>query len=130
MVNRQDRVAAARLIRDFGDGLVTNHEYDDVAEEWDWKDIGLAAVYMALQGMYDDVGTQRLTGDRQLSQERWELVTRCTLFLETDLEYEWPDARFISFSPVSRFALIVVGLAVVLAIGAATGSSALLDLNP
>ncbi len=93
MVYRRKRALAAGVLREFRDGGITNDEYED---RWPRNrgDRVFWAIYDQLWFYYDDIKTHRLTGKYELSPESRELFDRCILFLESDLEYDWPAAKF------------------------------------
>jgi hypothetical protein len=93
MVYRRKRALAAGVLREFRDGKITNDEYDD---RWPRNkgDRVFWAIFDQIWFFYGDVTEYRLTGKYELSPEVRELFDRCILFLESDLEYDWPKAKF------------------------------------
>jgi hypothetical protein len=110
MVDCEARRRAAQLVRRFGDGEITNDEFED-----DWPDSrddrALRAVGTMLWGSYSDLYPHRLVGKHALAEEGRRLFRRCALFLESDREYEWPRDSFTGiggFGPVIR--VLTLGL--------------------
>ena len=90
MIDRKSRRQLAELLRHLGAGLMTNDEFETRCP----RGSDDAAVRQILdQGawfLYDDLHEHRLTGNYKLSSSNRENVARWILFLEKDLEYEWP----------------------------------------
>jgi hypothetical protein len=100
MVDKQTRLQAASLIRDFKSGRITNDQFAVGFPRSGDRAIG--AINSMLWFYYDDLRTHRLTGKWSLSEERAQLFDRCALFLPTDLEYHG-EANFVSiFAPFQR----------------------------
>ena len=89
-VDRKARRLYAQLIRRFLANEITNREYEDGVPDTHEDDQGIWQIYDELWAFYDDIGTHKLEGKHALDQEGRELFERCILFLESDLEYEWP----------------------------------------
>lgn len=90
MVDRVTRDQAAEWIRRFVSGRIDNDEF---AEEFPQsrKDPALAALVGRCWALYSDNENHYLAGDRALSREGRQEVWRWVLFLQSGLEYEWPD---------------------------------------
>jgi hypothetical protein len=93
MVYRRKRAVAAEVLREFRDGVITNVEFE---ARWPTNkgDRVFWAIFDQVWFFYDDIATHRLTGKHELRPEDRELFDRCILFLESDLEYDWPSAKF------------------------------------
>jgi hypothetical protein len=88
MVNPQLRVKAACLIRAYLDGKIDNFEFADGFPH-DKNDAALKAVEQRLWFHYDDVRAHHC--EFPLHSDIEMLFRRCALFLDTQLEYEWPE---------------------------------------
>ena len=58
---------------------------------------------MLCWGLYDDTRNHRLIKNDKLSDKSLKIIARCILFLQTELEYEWP--YFDTRSPITKFSL-------------------------
>jgi hypothetical protein len=101
MVNRELRDKAAILIRQFAAGHIANFEYDD-GYPIDSNDPILHEVYAQIWTCYDDIKHHTLTGRHALKDDGKEFFHRCALFLESELEYEWPSVGFSLSAPILR----------------------------
>ena len=94
VIDRPSRDIAASLIRRFRDGALTNDQFED-----DWprgrEDRVLWALSSMLWAFYSDMKEHTLTGKHALTPEGCEFFTRCALFADSDLAYEWPENDFI-----------------------------------
>jgi hypothetical protein len=87
MVNSELRLKAASLIRTYLDGKIDNFEFRDGFPH-DKTDPALRAIEERLWFHYDDVRPHHCEFPRHSDIEM--LFRRCGLFLDTNLEYEWP----------------------------------------
>lgn len=100
MLDKENRLKAARLIQEFRQGSITNYEFADAFPRS--NDKAIQAISSMLWFSYDDVREHRLTGKRSLTAEGEMLVDRCILFLNTNLEYTG-KTNFIDFlAPVKK----------------------------
>lgn len=90
VVNRSARTEAASLIRAFLSGEIDNISFIDRFPH-DRNDRALHAVERRLWFHYDDVTPHHC--EFPLDSAAEVLFRRCALFLETDLEYQWPELR-------------------------------------
>jgi hypothetical protein len=88
VANIEMRVKAASLIRSYLNGEISNHDFADNFPR-DKSDSALEAVEKRLWLYYDDVRTHHCKFPPDSAEE--VLFRRCALFLNTSLEYEWPD---------------------------------------
>ena len=88
VANADLRVKAASLIRSYLDGKISNHDFADGFPR-DKSDPALHAIEQRLWFHYDDVRTHKCEFPFHSAIE--VLFRRCALFLDTRLEYEWPD---------------------------------------
>ena len=87
MANAEPRVQAATLIRSYLDGKIDNLEFADTFPR-DKRDPALDAVYRRLWFHFDDLKSHRCEFPPHSAPEI--LFRRCALFLDTNLEYQWP----------------------------------------
>ena len=59
--------------------------------------------------LYDDLREHRLTGRYKLSPAARQSVARWILFLEGDLEYEWPVVPLVARFALLPFNLVTMG---------------------
>jgi hypothetical protein len=88
VINADQRAKAASLIRSYLDGKIDNLKFSDNFP-FDKSDPALKAVEQRLWFHYDDVRTHYCKFP--LHSEPEMLFRRCALFLDTRLEYEWPE---------------------------------------
>jgi hypothetical protein len=88
VTNSDLRVKAASLIRSYLDGKINNHEFAD-GFPGDKNDPALHAIGQRLWLHYDDIKTHYCEFQRHA--EVGILFRRCALFLDTRLNYEWPE---------------------------------------
>jgi hypothetical protein len=88
VANPDLRVKAASLIRSYLDGKISNDDFADGFPH-DKSDRALHAIHQRLWFYYDDVRTHHRNFPRHSAIE--VLFRRCALFLDTGLEYEWPN---------------------------------------
>jgi hypothetical protein len=90
MVQRESRRRLAELLRGLVAGRITNDEFELAIP----RDSGDSAVREVFRDgawfLYDDLHEHRLVGKYRLSRDGRDEVARWVLFLESDLEYEWP----------------------------------------
>jgi hypothetical protein len=97
MVNRKKRDLASGLIRQFLACEITNDEFVDRYPNPD-RDRAIEAIIDALWGFWDDLHTHTLTARYGLNPQARALFERCVVFLNSDLEYEWPPLVLRSLS--------------------------------
>ena len=89
MVDRIQRDAASRVLRSFIDGAITNDEFEAQFPRSE-EDSALPAIKANVWMLYSDLHRHKLTGKHEPNAETRALLERCVLFLETNLEFEWP----------------------------------------
>ena len=89
MVDRIQRDAASRVLRSFIDGAITNGEFEAQFPRSE-EDSALPAIKANVWMLYSDLHRHKLTGKHEPNAETRALLERCVLFLETNLEFEWP----------------------------------------
>jgi hypothetical protein len=95
MVDREARQRAAEVIRVFRNGKLNNDafhaEFGLLVRS---RDRALRAIESMLWSVSDHSRVHTLEGNDALNREGHALFDRCLLFLQSDLEYEWPQDRF------------------------------------
>lgn len=109
MIDREARTRAAALLRRFADGEITNEDfYADYPRSP--QDSALRAVFDEAWFYYSDLKTHYLVGEHALDEETRVLFMRCTLFLLSDLEYEYPKASPVSILTDLAATILSLGL--------------------
>jgi hypothetical protein len=73
-------------------GRITNVEFDAVYDQFrSSADRAVATIAEFGYGLYSDSVTYRITEHYRPSPEACEAANRCLLFLQTNLEYAWPE---------------------------------------
>ena len=93
MVDRQARDMAAMVLRQFIDGSITNDEYERKFPR-NKLDPALRAIYAEMWFYYSDLSEHTLVGEHALRNETLAFCERCFLFLNTNLEFEWPPPKY------------------------------------
>ena len=96
MVNPEKRRFARELITKYLSREITNDDLNDDFPH-DKEDPALTAIWRNLWPHYSDNYSHKAEGKHQLSPEANDLFVRCAAFLRTELEYEWPAFKWISF---------------------------------
>lgn len=89
MIDRQARRRASELLRHLGAGLIANDQFEDrfpTASE----DVAIDEIRSQAWFLYSDLREYRLAGKHRLAADARREVARWILFLQSDLEYEWP----------------------------------------
>lgn len=103
MIDRPARQSLAQLVRQFGAGSISTDEFAcdarTIADGSD--DVGVQAVYCAADSLHDDFSpfwSDRFRGRDRLAPEIRRRIAIATLFLQSDVEYEWPpDDRNVAW---------------------------------
>lgn len=97
MVNTEKRKMARRLLQGFFMGEITN---DDLENNYpaDRDDAALGAIYERLWEYWDDRRARKIRPKDDLGDDACAVFERCIAFLGSDLEYEWPEIHWFSFS--------------------------------
>ena len=90
MVDRSSRRQLAALLRQLAAGRMTNDEFER-REPLESADPAIQAICSdGAWFLYDDLHEHRLIGKYRLDGRLRSDVARWVLFLETDIEYQWP----------------------------------------
>src|SRR5258708_2804900 len=94
MIDRHARDIAAKTLRDFMEGSISNEEYERKYPR-SKDDPALWEIYIQVWFFYSDIKTHKLTGKHELNEERLAFVERCILFAGQfvcfDIRIEKPD---------------------------------------
>jgi len=97
MIDRAGRNAAASLIRQYVAGRITSEDCEN-----DWPESGadpaVRAMARFMTNFFDDFSVHRFDS-KDTSAEGHAALARCLCFLDSDLEYRWPE---VSLSRVRR----------------------------
>ncbi len=121
MVDREKRAHLGQALTQLVEGTITNNEFNDLDQSWECADRAVRTIGEYFVELCTDEREYRLTGAAALDPGNAAMADRCCLFLQTDLEYEWPEAPSTAVQAVVGGAAIflVLPLGVVLLIGAA-----------
>ena len=91
MVHRDARTELATCLQRLVSGDMTNDEFDSRYDRWEnTGDAAVAEIARFGWGLYSDSHPYRLKGGYAVSEDDRQLADRAVLFLQSDLEYEWP----------------------------------------
>jgi hypothetical protein len=90
MIDRSDRTALASALRSLVARELTNDEFEERTDTLHFSDAAVAEIYGAAWHLYSDLYEHKLDGAHALDAESSREVQRWLLFLDGDLEYEWP----------------------------------------
>lgn len=92
-IDRAGRDRLSEALRHFLSGQITNFTFIERAP-FQSADRAVREIDNAVWGLYDDMRQHRLTGRDAPSAQHKEAAARCVLFLQTDLQWEWPVKSF------------------------------------
>jgi hypothetical protein len=92
MVDRHARDIAADVLRTFMQGSISNDEYERAFPK-SKDDPALWAVHEQIWLSYSDLKEHTLTGKHALTDAGRAVFERCILFLQSDLEFQWPPPK-------------------------------------
>lgn len=93
MIDRHARDKLALALRRYAAKRITNDELED-AVAWISEDQGVTVVQDMAWRLYDDTFRHHADGPHALAKDDRRSVARWVLFLQTDLEYSWPNHDF------------------------------------
>jgi hypothetical protein len=104
-VDRAKRDLAAKLVRDFVAGHITNDELED---QWPLGrgDPALNEIFQFVWSFYDDLTTHRFNGGPDAAHA----LEQCAAFLESDEPYVWPVRNAVVRLILFVLALVTFGL--------------------
>lgn len=111
MVDRKARHQLAELLRHLGAGLISNDEFERRCPRGSNDRAVRQVLDEGAWFLYDDLHEHRLTGGYKLSSSDREDVARWILFLEKDLECEWPVVPMVIRFALALLSLVTFGLA-------------------
>ena len=93
MIDRRGRTEVSELLRHLVAGQITNDEFEDRlpgrCEDRAVNEVSEEASYL-----YSDLWEHHLAGAERVPEEARHHVARWILFLQADLELEWPEWSF------------------------------------
>jgi hypothetical protein len=89
MIERTSRRAVGELLRHLAAGQITNDQFEDRLPRGS-SDAAVAQIRHQAWFLYSDLREYRFVGRDRLSDEHRREVARWILFLQSDLEYQWP----------------------------------------
>ena len=92
MVDRTQRDTARRVLRSLIAGELTNDEFEAQFPRAE-HDMAVQAIKTNVWMLYSDLRRHKLTGKHELNAGTRALLKRCVVFLDTDLDFEWPVPR-------------------------------------
>jgi hypothetical protein len=90
MIARTERTQLALQLRRLASGRISNDDFEDGTPRHS-PDAAVQELFLFGWSLYHDYSTYRLRGRQAPSREVLDIVARCVLFLDSDLEYEWPE---------------------------------------
>ena len=94
-MNRNHRNILAENLRHYLSGTITNFEFMERIEPiYRTDDKGVRAIESEFWFCYDDLREHKNVGKHKLTNETEKHIKRFILFLKSDNEYEWKDAKF------------------------------------
>jgi hypothetical protein len=88
-VDRQSRDKAAKLLRRFASGQITNDEFEDSMPET--GDPAIHAIWDTAWYYYNDIKRHKLVNVYRLHPDTRRMWVRWVLFLDSNHPYLWPD---------------------------------------
>lgn len=95
MIDYDARRRVSELLRHLVSGQITNDAFEDALPEGS-ADRAVQEVSEEAWYLYSDLWEHRLVGKQRLASDARTHVARTILFLQSDLEYEWPEWPFSS----------------------------------
>jgi hypothetical protein len=115
MINRCERDNLANQLRRLLEGEISNDAFIASPPSSD-DDPALLSIWSFITDYCEDVLPYRFRGMRAPSSEMTATVDRCVLFLQSDLEYEWPVFPSDGF-PYYLLAVTCLVLSVIMGFG-------------
>jgi hypothetical protein len=89
MIDRDARNALAEKLTALVEGVITNDQFLQSRPETG-RDRAVDEIWRFGDSLYSDIAPYRLVGRNAISDDVRDVVQRCILFLQSDLEYMWP----------------------------------------
>jgi len=100
MVDRAARDQLALSLRRLVCGKISNDQFEDGIRKT--EDVAIAAIAEMAWLLYSDMKEHRLVGRHVIDPSDRREVLRWILFLDSDLEYLWPEMRLAGQHPLRR----------------------------
>lgn len=89
MIDRESRRTVCELLRHLAAGQISNDQFEDRLPGRS-DDPAIFEIRHQAWLLYSDLREYRFVGKNRLSAEHRRAIARWILFLQSDLEYEWP----------------------------------------
>lgn len=129
-VDREKRTQLGKALTQWVEGAITNGQFIELSQSWECADRAVRTIGGFCVELCTDEREYRLTGSHALNAGDRAIADRCCLFLQTDREYEWPEAPSTAIPAAAGGAamFLLLPLGVVLLIAAAVLSEPTLVL--
>ena len=111
MVDREARNKLGELLRHLASGQITNDQFEDAVPHS--PDVAIDVIQKQAWMLYGDLYEHKLVGRHAVLESDKSIVARFILFLNAELEYEWPKhpltgirrlvAQIFSFGILPRY---------------------------
>ncbi len=103
MVIHPARRRLQRRLEDLIEGRITTCQFTRVYSDLERSpDRAVREIARFGWGLYhDDVGPYRVTKHYRIKPETLAMAKRCIQFLQTDLEYQWPEFPFLTWKEIA-----------------------------
>ncbi len=91
-IDGERRARLRKTLTQLVEGTITNDQFTEARQSWECADRAVRIIGQHFVKLCADEREYRLTGPDALDAGNAAIADRCLLFLQTDLEYEWPDA--------------------------------------
>lgn len=120
MVDLEKRARLREALTRLVNGVMTNDQFGDQARSWESADRAVQTIGEFFVELCTDDREYRFTGPDALEADNQEVAARCCLFLQTDREYEWPEAptTFMHAAAGGSAVFLLLPLGVVLLVAA------------
>ena len=120
MIDRESRKRLGEALTHLLAGTITNCQFNELSPKWESADRAVQTIGAFYAELCMDEREYRLTGAEALNGTDEAMADRCRLFLQTDREYEWPEAPSMAgqAAVVGASVFLVLPLGVVLLIAA------------
>lgn len=124
---REQRAELQNALSDLVNGRTPVLAFDEVYFRlYESEDRGVAEIAAFGRGFYGDLDWGRYINRQKLTDEQRAMTDRCDLFLNTEVEYKWPDFQESPIWDLFWGGLSIIPGAAVFSIAAIVGGAALL----
>jgi len=120
VIDPEKRARLGEALNQLVEGAITNDQFVDLSQSWECADPAVQTIGEFYVELCTDEREYRLTESDALDARDRAIADRCRLFLQTNLEYEWPKAPSMAMLQAAGGAAVflVLPLGVVLLIAA------------